>query len=326
MPLNLAMLPFHTRLIWLIPFPAEWSWLPTWRPGVHPETYRNADIWKKQQNGVCTIFVQRSACPRLRWLRLRLQDSASRLGDLLHQLHQCLSPVAEEQIEPEDTHPTPAMQQRSDVPSQQAFPYVTHTVESESEEDTVIASTPFGNTLVQHVCRNVSDTEANEAVMNKNPGSGRWLILKATRLQQTRWDLPARLSMTRPAWASKKVQGEATFWSARKDNGSGQASSSFSSTPTEEEVQVSFARRCSSLPCKTSRLSWLMRRRRRNVFLPRTSSRCQGTCLRQIATHLLRNRALRKKDDEEYARLVEERKADEEDFEDYWETRYGDID
>ena len=37
-----------------------------------------------------------------------------------------LSPVAEEQIEPEDTHPTPAMQQRSDVTSQQAFPYVTH--------------------------------------------------------------------------------------------------------------------------------------------------------------------------------------------------------
>ena len=54
-----------------------------------------------------------------------------------------LSPVAEEQIEPEETHPTPAMQQRSDVPSQQAFPYVTHTVESESEEDTVIARTPW---------------------------------------------------------------------------------------------------------------------------------------------------------------------------------------
>ena len=31
---DLAMLPFHSRLIWLIPFPAEWSWLPTWCPGV----------------------------------------------------------------------------------------------------------------------------------------------------------------------------------------------------------------------------------------------------------------------------------------------------
>ena len=59
----------------------------------------------------------------------------------------------------------------------------THCVQSESEEDTVIASTPFGNTLVQHVCRNVSDTEANEAVVNKN-----WFRqvagLEATRLQQ----------------------------------------------------------------------------------------------------------------------------------------------
>ena len=36
--------------------------------------------------------------------------------------------------------------------------------------------------------------------------------------------------------------------------------------------------------------------------------------------------ALRKKDDEDYARLVEERKADEEGFEGYWESRYGDID
>ena len=46
---DLAMLPFHTRLLWLIPLPEEWSWLPTWRPGVHPDAYKNADIWKKQQ-------------------------------------------------------------------------------------------------------------------------------------------------------------------------------------------------------------------------------------------------------------------------------------
>ena len=48
---DLAMLPFHTRLIWLIPFPDEWSWLPTWHPGVHPNAYKNADIWKKPHYG-----------------------------------------------------------------------------------------------------------------------------------------------------------------------------------------------------------------------------------------------------------------------------------
>ena len=47
---DLAMLPFHTRLLWLIPLPAEWSWLPAWCPGVHPASYRNSDIWKKHQN------------------------------------------------------------------------------------------------------------------------------------------------------------------------------------------------------------------------------------------------------------------------------------
>ena len=47
---DLAMLPFHTRLIWLIPFPAEWYWLPSWCPGVHPTAYENSEIWKKHQN------------------------------------------------------------------------------------------------------------------------------------------------------------------------------------------------------------------------------------------------------------------------------------
>ena len=125
-----------------------------------------------------------------------------------------LSPVAEEQIEPEDTHPTPAMQQRSDV--------------------TVLASTPFGNSLVQHVCRNMSDTQAHEAVMNKT-----WFRQvadqEATHLQQ-KMSPSRRLSMTIPAWASKKRQGDAALWSNRKDSGTGPASSSFGSTPSEEDV------------------------------------------------------------------------------------------
>ena len=32
----------------------------------------------------------------------------------------------------------------------------------------VIARTPFGNTLVHNVCRDMNDVEANEAVVNKN--------------------------------------------------------------------------------------------------------------------------------------------------------------
>ena len=75
-----------------------------------------------------------------------------------------LTPVAEEEeIEPEDTHPTPAMQQGHDVPPPQAFPYV------DSRNDVqVIARTPMRITLVQHVCHGLSDTEAHEAVINKN--------------------------------------------------------------------------------------------------------------------------------------------------------------
>ena len=37
------------------------------------------------------------------------------------------------------------------------------------------------------------------------------------------------------------------------------------------------------------------------------------------------NQALRTKDDEEFDRLEEERKADEEDYQGYWESRYADI-
>ena len=110
-----------------------------------------------------------------------------------------------------------------------------HTVESESENDKVIAESSFGNTLIQHVCRNLSDTDSHEAVMNKS-----WFRkvsdLDAPRLQQ-RMGLSRPFSMTIPAWASKKQQGEAALWSSRKDNGTGPANSSSSFTPTEEEVK-----------------------------------------------------------------------------------------
>ena len=231
---DLAMLLFHARLIWLIPLPEEWSWFPTWHPGVHPDSHKDADLWKKPQYvGAQSLSSTESAASST--------ATPSTSGQCLSSARPApsvapmLSTVAEDQVEPEDTHPTPAMQQRSDVPSQQAFPYVTHTVESESEDDKVIAQTNFGNTLVQHVCRNMNDKEAHEAVMNKT-----WFRKvsehDAPPLQQ-RMGSSRPLSMTIPAWASKKQQGEAALWSRNQDIGTGPASSSFSSTPTEEEVK-----------------------------------------------------------------------------------------
>ena len=126
---DLAMLPFHTRLIWLTPLPEEWSWLPTWHPGVHPDSYKDADIWKKPQYvGAQSLSstepaTSSTATPSTSGQRLSSGRPAPSVAPML-------SSVAEDQIEPEDTHPTPAMQQRSDVPSQQAYPYVTHTLSS----------------------------------------------------------------------------------------------------------------------------------------------------------------------------------------------------
>ena len=141
----------------------------------------------------------------------------------------------------------------------------------------------LGNTLVQHVCRNMSDTESHEAVMNKS-----WYRQvadqEATHLQQ-KMSPSRRLSMTIPAWASKKLQGEAALWSTRRDNGTGQAIHHSAPRLLKRRLSI-LCMRCSSLPCRTLRLSWLMRRRRRNKLLPRACSRCHGTCLRQIAIHL----------------------------------------
>ena len=150
---DLAMLPFHTRLPWLIPFPAEWSWLPAWSPGVHPASYRNSDIWKKHQNegtqsSSSTVPVASS---------MPMSSTSARSISSARPTPSCapaLTPVTEEEIEPEDTHPTPAMQQSHDVLPPQAFPYV----DSDRNDVQVIARTPMGNTLVQHVCHGLSDT------------------------------------------------------------------------------------------------------------------------------------------------------------------------
>ena len=72
-----------------------------------------------------------------------------------------LATMAEQETEPEVTQLTSVIPQGEDVPVPQAFPYVTHTIDSDRDDVKVIARTPFGNTLVQHVCRNMNDVEAN---------------------------------------------------------------------------------------------------------------------------------------------------------------------
>ena len=254
----------------------------------------------------------------------------------------------DEPVEPEATHPTPAMQQPSGMPLQQAYPYVTRRIDpDEDDQDTASVTTTFGSTLVQHVCRNLNDTQAHEAVINKT-----WfqkLTEHDTQCRQRNMVPPpdasrvpqhlqtARtLSRTLPAWASKKIHGEAALWFQRKDNGAGQASSSHSSTSAEEEFKYPLHEAIApSLQCietflaeekkepeKTTgsslTMSWTM------PFPDSTSSSL--TQLGPSPAELARLEAQREKDDEEYQRLLDDCKANEEDWEDYWQDRYADID
>ena len=252
----------------------------------------------------------------------------------------------DEPVEPEDTHPTPAMQQRSGVPLQQAYPYITHRLDSDDEDDSGSASPTFSNTLVQHVCRNLNDTQAHEAVINKT-----WfqkLTEHDTQCRQQKMVPPpdasrlpqhlqsARtLSRTLPAWTSKKIHGEAALWSHRKDIGTGQASSSHSSTSAEEVFKYplhemiapsmerieTFLAEEQKEPEKTSRSSLTM-----SWTMPSPdSTSSSSTQLGPSPAELARLEAQRKKDDEEFQRLLEDRKANEEDWDDSWQARYGDI-
>ena len=214
---DLAMLPFHPRLIWLIPFPAEWYWLPSWCPGVHPTAYVNSEIWKKHQN----VSTQSSSSTVPVVSSMSASSTSAQSISSARPTPSCaptLAPVAEEETEPEVTQLTAAIPQSEDVPTPQAFPYVTHTVDSDRDDVQEIARTPFGNILVQHVCRDMNDVEANEAVTNKH-----WfrqvVDAEAPRLQ-TKMGVSTRLHMTRPQWVEQCLQqSEAALWSDKRDNG-----------------------------------------------------------------------------------------------------------
>ena len=134
------MLPFHTRLIWLIPFPAEWHWLPTWCPGVHPPAYVNSEIWKKYSN----VNAQSSSSTVPVVGSMSSSSTSAQSMSSARPTPSCaptLVPVAEQETEPEVTQLTSVIPQSEDVPVPQAFPYVTHTVDSDRDDVQVIART-----------------------------------------------------------------------------------------------------------------------------------------------------------------------------------------
>ena len=220
--------------------------------------------------------------------------------------------MAEEEIEPEETHPTPAMQQNHDVPPPQAFPYITHNVDSDSDDVQVIARTSFGNTLVQQVCHGLSDTEAHEAVINKN-----WFRQVAdaevSRLP-SKMPVSSRLHMTMPQWVAHKLQGEAALWPNKKDSGPGQASSSHSSTTSHDEVP--YPLHAVLQPSMQNLEAFLedekeMEQAAAEHLLTMSQSRPSP------ASDSSSQEQERRRQEEEYDKLVEEQEENEEDSDDY---------
>ena len=236
---DLAMLPFHTRLIWLIPFPAEWHWLPTWSPGEHPSSYVNSELWKKHTNA--NAQSSSSNVPVVG--SMSSSSTSAQSMPTSRPTPSCaptLATVAEQHTEPEVTPPTSAIPQSEDVPVPQAFPYITHTVDSDRDDVQVIARTPFGNTLVQHVCRDMNDVEANEAVVNKT-----WFRqladAEAPRFSSKMKEqgVSTRVHMTRPQWVQQRLQqGEAALWSGKQDNVTDSGSSSHALPPDEVQLPL----------------------------------------------------------------------------------------
>ena len=151
-----------------------------------------------------------------------------------------LATETEQETEPEVTSLTSAIPQSEEVPVPQAFPYITHTVDSDRDDVQVIARTPFGSTLVQHVCRKMNDVEANEAVVNKT-----WFRQVAdaeaphfsSKMQKQ--GVSTRLHMTRPQWVQERIQqGEAALWSGKQDNVTDSGSSSHALPPDEVQLPL----------------------------------------------------------------------------------------
>ena len=192
----------------------------------HPPSYVNSEIWKKYSN----VNAQSSSSTVPVVGSVSSSSTSAQSMPSARPTPSCaptLVPTAAQSSEPAVTSVTSAIPQSEDVPVPQAFPYVTQTVDSGSDDVQVIARTPFGSTLVQHVCRKMNDVEANEAVVNKN-----WFRqvadAEAPRFSsKMKQGVSTRLHMTRPQWVEERLRGgEPALWSGNQDNGPDSTSSS----------------------------------------------------------------------------------------------------
>ena len=93
--------------------------------------------------------------------------------------------------------------------------------------------------MVQHVCRNMNDVEANEAVVNKH-----WFRqvagAEAPRLpSKMKEGVSTRLHMTRPQRVEQRLRsGEAALWSGQQDNDPDATSSSHGLPPDEVQLPL----------------------------------------------------------------------------------------
>ena len=91
------------------------------------------------------------------------------------------------------------------MPTPQAFPHITHKVDSDGDDVQAIARTPFGKYFGSAcLSHNMNDVEANEAVINKN-----WFRQVADAEApslQSEMGASTRLHMTRPQWVTQKLQ------------------------------------------------------------------------------------------------------------------------
>ena len=322
---DLAMLPFHTRLIWLIPFPAEWHWLPTWSPGEHPSSYVNSELWKKHTNA--NAQSSSSSVPVVG--SMSSSSTSAQSMPTSRPTPSCaptMATVAEQNTEPEVTLPTSAIPQSEEVPVPQAFPYITHTVPSDSDDGPEIARTPFGSTLVQHVCRDMNDVEANEAVVNKT-----WFRqladAEAPRLSSKMkgQGVSTRVHMTRPQWVQQRLQqGEAARWSSKQNDVMDSGSSSHALPPDEVQLPLHAVLRPSMEQLET----FLADEAKEMEILAAqhllTMSQTKPSSDKESETSSQEEERMRL--ELEYEQALQDREAEEEDQdEDYWKQYYEQL-
>ena len=235
-----------------------------------------------------------------------------------------LATVTEQNTEPEVTLPTSAIPQSEDVPVPQAFPYITHAVPSDSDDGQVSARTPFGNTLVQHVCRNMNDVEAHEAVMGKH-----WFRqvadAEAPRFSSKMKEqgVSTRVHMTRPQWVQQRLQqGEAARWSSNNVMDSG--SSSHALRPDEVQLPLH-----AMLQPSMEQLEHFLADEAKEMEILAaqhllTMSQTKPSSDKESETSSQEEERIRL--ELEYEQALQDREAEEEDQdEDYWKQYYGQL-